>query len=151
TDEDRQRSGQYAVERKRRALEASSNSLDDYLRSLEMVGDIRCIDEGDLPRVVQLLGKTNQFNLTTRRHGRDEVVALTAQPGAIGVTLRLRDRFGDHGLVAVMIVVPDERLSFEAARIDTWLMSCRVIGRSAEQFLLGAVVDQCRAKGYTTL
>ena len=146
TDEDRQRSEQYVVERKRRALEASAGSLDDYLRSLEMVGDVRSIDEADLPRVVQLLAKTNQFNLTTRRHGREEVVELLSGPGAFGVTLRLRDRFGDHGLVAVMIVVPDARSPREAARIDTWLMSCRVIGRTAEQFLLAMVLDCCRQR-----
>jgi FkbH-like protein len=151
TAEDRQRTGQYVVERKRRALEASAGSLEEYLRSLEMVGDVRPIDQTDVPRVVQLLGKTNQFNLTTRRHGRDEVVALLSRPGAIGVTLRLRDRFGDHGLVAVMIVVPEEQSPSLEARIDTWLMSCRVIGRNAEHFLLGAVLDECRTKGYARI
>jgi FkbH-like protein len=151
TDEDRQRTGLYAVERKRRELEASATSLDDYLRSLAMRGEVRAIDETDLSRVEQLLAKTNQFNLTTRRHSRDTVSELLAAPNALGVTLRLRDRFGDHGLVAVMIVVPAGEAHAHAARIDTWLMSCRVIGRTAEQFLLGVVLERCRRLGYKNL
>jgi FkbH-like protein len=151
TAEDRQRTEQYVVERKRRALEASAGSLQDYLRSLEMVGDAHLIDAADLPRVVQLLAKTNQFNLTTRRHSREDVVELLSRPGSLGVTLRLSDRFGDHGLVAVLLVVPDARSPREAARIDTWLMSCRVIGRTAEQFLLRMVLDRCREKGYSRI
>ena len=74
--------------------------------SLKMVGDVRLIDQADLARVIQLLAKTNQFNLTTRRHSREVVLAILAESGTVGATLRLRDRFGDHGLVAVMIVVP---------------------------------------------
>src|SRR5262249_7761010 len=70
TEADGARAAQYAVERRRQALEQSSATLDDYLRSLEMRGEVRPIDEADLPRVVQLLAKTNQFNLTTRRHTR---------------------------------------------------------------------------------
>jgi FkbH-like protein len=151
TAEDRQRTGQYVVERKRRDLEASASSLDDYLLSLEMEGEVRPIDEADLPRVVQLLSKTNQFNLTTRRHSREAVAELLASRGSLGVTLRLRDRFGDHGLVAVMIVVSDAKGPLDQARIDTWLMSCRVIGRTAEYFLLGVVLEECRALGYRRL
>ena len=151
TAEDRQRTGQYVVERKRRDLEASAGSLDDYLHSLEMEGDVRPIDEADLTRVVQLLAKTNQFNLTTRRHSQEAVVELLASRGSVGVTLRLRDRFGDHGLVAVMIVVPDAEGPLDQARIDTWLMSCRVIGRTAEHFLLGVVLGECLALGYPAI
>jgi FkbH-like protein len=151
TEEDRKRTGQYAIERQRRKLVESAESLDDYLVSLEMRGDVRAIDEADLARVVQLLAKTNQFNLTTRRHGRETLVSTLFTPGSIGVTLRLEDRFGDHGLVAVMIVVPATEALSADARIDTWLMSCRVIGRTAEQFLFGRVLERCRALGYKRL
>ena len=151
TDEDRQRTSQYVIERQRRKLEESAVSLDAYLTSLEMRGDIRAIGEADIPRVIQLLAKTNQFNLTTRRHGPDTVAGMLAQPGAVGVTLRLEDRFGDHGLVAVMIVVPATAGHAADARIDTWLMSCRVIGRTAEQFLFAHVLERCRALGYKRL
>jgi FkbH-like protein len=147
TNEDRMRAEQYAVERKRRDLQQSAGSMDDYLRSLEMRADVREIDEADLMRVVQLLAKTNQFNLTTRRHTREEVQRLLALPAAIGMTLRVEDRFGDHGLIGVMIAVPadgDRRV----LRVDTWLMSCRVIGRTVEEFSFGELLDRARRLGY---
>ena len=143
---DRERAAQYAVERRRQTLEQSSASMEDYLRSLEMVGDARPIDEADLARVVQLLAKTNQFNLTTRRHTRQALQDMLAVPGSVGLTLRLRDRFGDHGLVAVLVAVPDGPAGI--LRVDTWLMSCRVIGRSAEHFLFGLLMGRAKALGH---
>ena len=149
-DADRNRAAQYAVERKRQALEQSAGSMEDYLRSLEMKAEVRAIDDEDLPRVVQLLAKTNQFNLTTRRHTRQNLLDLLAPAGSVGMTLRLGDRFGDHGLVAVLVATPlaDDPGTL---RVDTWLMSCRVIGRSAEQFLFGLLLDKARALGQRRL
>ncbi len=147
TDADLARVEQYAVERERRESEQASGGIDDYLRSLEMIGEVRAIDEADLQRVVQLLAKTNQFNLTTRRHTREDVLGLLAKPGSIGLTIRARDRFGDHGLVAALIGVPladDAR----ALRVDTWLMSCRVIARTVEQFSFRAILERARDLGY---
>lgn len=148
TDEDRERTRQYAVERLRREHERSCASLADYLASLQMEADVRPVTEGDLPRVVQLISKTNQFNLTTRRHSAEELRRLLGLPGAVHLTLRLRDRFGEHGLVAVLLGVPVPGASVPTVRIDTWLMSCRVIGRTVEQFLLGEFQDRCRQLGY---
>ena len=108
TEADAARAEQYAVERKRRELQQTAGSMEDYLRSLEMRADVREIDEADLMRVVQLLGKTNQFNLTTRRHGREDVLRLISASDAIGLTVRVEDRFGDHGLIGVLIAVPAE-------------------------------------------
>ena len=147
TEADRERAEQYAVERKRRELQQSAGTMEDYLRSLEMVADVREIDEADLMRVVQLLGKTNQFNLTTRRHGREDVLRLLALPDAVGMTLRVEDRFGDHGLIGVMIAVPADD-DPRALRIDTSLMSCRVIGRTVEQFFIGELLERARRLGY---
>ena len=144
TEADRERAGQYTVERQRRELQGAFTSLDDYLRSLEMTAEVRPIDEAEMPRVVQLLAKTNQFNLTTRRHTRDDVARMLADPRSIGLTVRIRDKFGDYGLVAVMIGVPDG----DAVRVDTWLMSCRVIGRTAEQFTLKQFLERAMAHGY---
>lgn len=146
TRDDAARAGQYAVERKRRDLQQTATSLEDYYRSLEMWGDVRDVDEADLLRVVQLLAKTNQFNLTTRRHAREAVLALAGSPGSVALTLRVQDRFGDYGLVSVLIgVAADEP---ETVRVDTWLMSCRVIGRTVEQFFFGVFLSRCRALGY---
>lgn len=148
TDEDAARSQQYQAEHQRREAESSFTNLEDYLRSLEMVADIRTIDDADLPRVVQLLGKTNQWNLTTRRHSAAAVEEMLATPGTVAFTLRLRDRFGDHGLVAVLIAVPEGEA---ALRIDTWLMSCRVIARTAEHLALRHLVEAARSRGVATL
>ncbi len=146
TDDDAARTAQYAVERKRRELQESFTSLDDYLRSLEMWAEIRDVDEADLMRVVQLLAKTNQFNLTTRRHTREDVLGLIETPGSIATTMRMKDRFGDHGLVSVLIGVPTEDPG--TIRIDTWLMSCRVIGRTAEQFFFGVFLARSKQLEY---
>ena len=81
---DRERAGQYTVERQRRELQGAFTTLDDYLRSLEMTADVRPIDDAEMPRVVQLLAKTNQFNLTTRRHTRDDVASCSPTPGRSG-------------------------------------------------------------------
>jgi FkbH-like protein len=144
TVEDAMRAAQYAVERQRRELEQSATSMDDYLISLEMVAEVGEIDEGDLQRVVQLLSKTNQFNLTTRRHTREDVLGMLARPNAIGMTIRVRDKFGDHGLIGVLIGVPDD----DALKVDTFLMSCRVIGRTVEQFCFRTLWEKAKALGY---
>ena len=145
TEADAMRAAQYAVERQRRELEQSATSMDDYLRSLEMVAEVREIDEGDLQRVVQLLSKTNQFNLTTRRHTREDVLEMLGRPKAIGMTVSVRDKFGDHGLIAVLIGVPDVD---DSLRVDTWLMSCRVIGRTVEQFCFRVLWERAIKLGY---
>jgi FkbH-like protein len=147
TEADTARADQYAVERKRRELQQTAGSMEDYLRSLEMRADVRDIDEADLMRVVQLLGKTNQFNLTTRRHAREDVLRLLSAPDAIGVTVRVEDRFGDHGLIGVLIAVPAED-DPRVLRVDTWLMSCRVIGRTVEEFFVGELLARARRRGY---
>jgi FkbH-like protein len=125
TEADRVRGRQYGEERKRRECQESFGDLTDYLRSLEMTAVVRPIDEADLDRVVQLLSKTNQFNLTTRRHSRAELLALLQTPRSVCFSVRMRDKFGDHGLVAVVLAVPAD--DAHVLRIDTWLMSCRVI------------------------
>jgi len=157
TDADRKRARQYKAEAQRKATQATFTSLDDYWRSLEMKGDARRVDAGDLPRVVQLVGKTNQFNLTTRRHPHDRVAAWTQDPQALCLTLRVADRFGDHGLVSVLLAVPtvdgdtghdpDGRV----LRVDTWLMSCRVIARTVEQAFFSELVRRARNAGVTRL
>ena len=146
TEADAARAEQYAVERKRRELQQTVGSMEDYLRSLEMRADVRDIDEADLMRVVQLLGKTNQFNLTTRRHGREDVLRLISAPDAIGLTVRVEDRFGDHGLIGVLIAVPAEVPG--TLRVDTWLMSCRVIGRTVEEYFVVELLERARRLGY---
>ncbi|MBI5725302.1 MAG: HAD-IIIC family phosphatase [Planctomycetes bacterium] len=146
TDADRKRSEQYRVEGKRRAAAATFASMDEYMASLEMAGEVRDIDDADMQRAVQLIGKTNQFHLTTRRHGEQDVRRLIGQAGSVGLTLRVKDRFGDYGLVSVLIAVADVARP-QTLRIDTWLMSCRVIGRGVEEFFFNALLARAAKLG----
>jgi FkbH-like protein len=139
TEADRMRAEQYREEQERAKLEQSAGSLEEYLASLQMVADVRKLDEADMERAVQLLGKTNQFNLTTRRHGAETVRRMAGNPRAVCLTLRLADRFGDAGLVKLVMGVPmegeggEEGEEARTLRLDTWLMSCRVIARTVEE------------------
>ena len=146
TEADAERTRQYKVENKRKALENSFTNLNDYLVSLEMVGKLAPINDGNMQRVAQLLAKTNQFNLTTRRHDEATVRKMLSRPDAIGLTLELSDKFGVHGLIAVTICVPDEKPN--VLMVDTLLMSCRVINRTAEHFLMNAVFAEAVQKGF---
>jgi FkbH-like protein len=143
TAEDAQRTEQYRARAEARQVERSAASIDDFYRDLRMTAVIRPFDDADLPRIVQLIGKTNQFNLTTRRYDLAGVTELMRADGVVHLSLRLRDRFTDHGLVAVAIA----RVDGDVLDIDTWLMSCRVIGRTAEQAMLGALARAGHDRG----
>lgn len=144
TDEDRRRAGQYQENRQRAALQSITTDLSGYLRSLEMQLHWRRFDEMGLARVVQLIGKSNQFNLTTRRYGEADIRQVMGDPAAFGLQLRLRDRLGDSGMIAVVI----GRLEADATVVlDTWLMSCRVLGREVERATLNVVIEQARRLG----
>ena len=103
TEEDRERTGQYRGNVERDALRETATDLDGYLRGLEMTLVWRRFDRAGLPRITQLINKSNQFNLTTRRYSDAEVLAVMADPDAFGLQLRLLDRFGDNGVIAIAI------------------------------------------------
>ncbi len=144
TDDDRHRSGQYQGNVQREALRASVTDLPAYLRSLEMQLISRPFDAVGLQRTVQLINKTNQFNLTTRRYTEEDVRAVMADKRAFGLQLRLLDRFGDNGVISIIIGKMDEE---DDLLIDTWLMSCRVLGRQVEPTTLNLVVAEGRRLG----
>lgn len=146
TKADEQRVEQYRQEAMRRQEQSSFTSMDDYLESLKMTADAKLINDEDFPRVIQLLGKTNQFNLTTRRHSPQIVEQMLANTDNLGITLRVTDRFGDHGLVAVLLAVLTDHLLGKALEIDTWLMSCRVIGRTVEEFCYNTMLEAARQR-----
>jgi len=104
----------------------------------------RHFDQLGLQRIVQLINKTNQFNLTTRRYTQDDVVETMRAKNAFGLQLRLIDRFGDNGMIAVCI---GKMVSEHELLIDTWLMSCRVLGRQLEQVTLNLIVAQAKRLG----
>jgi FkbH-like protein len=144
TEEDRARTDQYQGNRQRESLKDSATDLDSYLRSLEMELIWRPFDKLGLQRTVQLINKTNQFNLTTRRYTEEDVLAIMGDGRAFGLQLRLVDRFGDNGIIAIVIgKMRDE----EDLLIDTWLMSCRVLGRQVEPTTLNLAAEQAKRLG----
>jgi FkbH-like protein len=144
TDDDRARSSQYQANRARDALKATTTDLPSYLRSLEMELIWRRFDQIGLQRTVQLINKTNQFNLTTRRYTEDDVLAIMRDERSFGLQLRLLDRFGDNGIIAILI---GRMVSGTDLLIDTWLMSCRVLGRQVEPTSLNLIAAQAQRLG----
>lgn len=147
TAEDAERTNQYRAEAERKALEAAVTDMDSYLASLAMEGAFSAFDQMDVPRLSQLINKSNQFNLTTRRRSEAEVLAVMNDPQYTGFSLRLKDRFGDHGLISIVI---GERVG-DVMKIDTWLMSCRVLKRQVEEEVLNELVRLARARHCTRL
>ncbi|MDQ6705657.1 MAG: hypothetical protein M3Z85_06805, partial [Acidobacteriota bacterium] len=134
TREDRQRAASYRDNAERHVLAAASTDVNGFLRDLQMHVELKPFDAPNLPRIVQLINKTNQFNLTTRRMSAAEVDAILKRPGCYTQFMRLRDRFGDSGLTGVLIAFEEA----DALRIDNWLLSCRVLGRRIEDVMLAA-------------
>ena len=147
TKDDAQRTEQYHSERERKELLAGAVDMDKYLVSLEMVGTVSPFRSVDVPRLSQLINKSNQFNLTSRRRTEGEVSALIDDRDHECFSVRLADRFGDHGLISIAIGSVDGT----AMKIDTWLMSCRVLKRQVEDIVLNELVGLARARGCSTL
>jgi FkbH-like protein len=147
TSEDLLRTSQYHAESERQNLLASASDMGSYLESLAMKAAIREFTPVDIPRISQLINKSNQFNLTTRRRTEAEVQALACRHDYVCLAARLQDRFADHGLISVVI----GRVCGEAVEIDTWLMSCRVLKRQVEETVLNELVRLVRLKGRARL
>jgi FkbH-like protein len=153
SEEDRLRADLYQKNAQRAALAASASDMDGFLASLEMTCSIGRVDALSRPRVAQLINKSNQFNLTTRRYSEAEVAGLEADPTCHAVQIRLVDRFGDNGIIAVVIARRDATTADgqRAWAIDTWLMSCRVLERRIEQATLAHLAAAARADGAKAL
>ncbi|MFQ9900661.1 MAG: hypothetical protein ACLRWF_02640 [Ruthenibacterium sp.] len=129
----------------RSAASASFSNYGEYLRSLAMRAEIGPFRPGQLGRITQLINKTNQFNLTTRRYTEAEVDACMQDAGCITLAGRLEDKFGDNGLVSALI----GRVQGSAVHIELWVMSCRVFKREFELAMFDALVAACRARACT--
>ena len=151
TADDLGRSRSYAANTERAAALETATDMDGYLRSLRMKLTARPIGAVDRARAAQLINKSNQFNLTTRRRTEQELEALLAEPGTLGFGFRLRDQFGDNGLISVVIARPDPSWGDDALLIDTWLMSCRVLGRGVEAAALEALAGAAARQGNAAL
>jgi FkbH-like protein len=147
SQEDVQRTALYAAERERAHAEQSFTSKQEFFRSLEQEAEIAPVERASLTRVAQLTQKTNQFNLTTRRYSEQQIAEIAARPHWQVFSLRVRDRYGEHGLVGVAITFDEG----DDCEIDTFLLSCRVIGRNLETAFLSYLAEAARGRGLKSL
>lgn len=143
SDEDRVRTERYLAEKSRTELSAGIDNYDDYLKALGMKAVCAPFDAFHIPRIAQLTQRSNQFNLRTVRYSEQEIEEIAANPRYITRYYTLRDRFGEHGLIAVVILEKRENELF----VNEWLMSCRVLKRGMEQFIADSIVRAAREAG----
>jgi FkbH-like protein len=147
SEEDRKRADFYRANLLREDAQAKFTSIDEYLAGLEMEAIFERFDDAHMPRITQLVQRTNQFNLTTVRHSADELAQFADDPDYFPFYATLEDRFGDNGLISVVIGKRDG----DDLELVTWLMSCRVISRRMEEFVLDELVDVAKAAGVEQL
>lgn len=147
TEEDRRRNEMYREEKDRRAFRREMRSLSDFISGLGLKLGMDPMTKEQIPRASQLTFRTNQFNLSGRRRSEEELSALLDAEGFSCFALRSRDRFGDYGLIGVLIAEEDGG----TLKIDTFLLSCRVLGRGVEAAVLSALGEYCRGRGVTRL
>lgn len=145
SDEDRKRTNQYQAEFKRKDMQSMAASLEDYLKGLNMIGGLKEFEPDKFARIAQLTQRSNQFNLRTIRYTEDDIKRISEDDKYITAYCTLKDKFGDHGLVSVLIL---EKRSDGEAFIDTWLMSCRVLKRGMEEFIINSLVDLVKKSGF---
>ncbi len=142
---DKDRTKQYQVEAQRVSLQKTFSNEADFLKSLDMTSVVSGFNKFNTPRVAQLSQRSNQFNLRTVRYTEADIEALGQNPDVIDLSFTLEDKFGDNGLIAVIIMKKQDE---ETLFIDTWFMSCRVLKRGMEDFTLNTMVEAAREKGY---
>ncbi|NMB33097.1 MAG: HAD-IIIC family phosphatase [Clostridium sp.] len=148
TDEDIAKTKIYRENVKRKNAQRTSASYEEFLKSLDTKIKIKKIEPGDIRRVTQLVQKTNQFNLTTKRYSEQELLEMIGQNNIMGFAAYVSDKFGDNGLVCVAIL---RCKSDDVAELDTFLLSCRVMGRFIEDQIISYIESFCKGKGYKKL
>jgi FkbH-like protein len=141
--EDLQRGEMYKANAQRQHAEVAAGNIDDFLKSLDMRARVEPVNKANLERVAQLIARSNQFNLTTRRHSAAAVMKMVQSADGFTMTVSLADRFGDNGLISVIMGTVDG----QELVVDTWLMSCRVLKRGVEQFVRNHLVCYARERG----
>jgi len=145
--EDATRTRLYQQEAKRKDVQAEFKDEDDFLKSLDMVSDAQPFTSFTVPRVAQLTQRSNQFNLRTVRYTEEDITKISESSDHITRAYTLEDKFGDYGLISVLILKAEGRSLF----IDTWIMSCRVLKRNVEQFVLNDIVELALKNGYDAI
>ena len=144
SDEDSQRTRQYQEETARGEFQKSFSSIEDFLAGLNMTGAVRPFEPYTIPRVAQLTQRSNQFNLRTVRYTEGDIERMRDSGDFITLALQLKDKFGDHGLIAAVIL---RTTGPSEAFVDTWIMSCRVLKRGMEEFTVNQMVKAARQRG----
>ena len=148
THNDEERTAQYQVEAKRANLQQQFTDENDFLKSLKMISKVESFNVFNTPRVAQLTQRSNQFNLRTVRYTDDEITQLSNDADCSTFAFSLTDKYGEYGLISLVVL---KNMSDSTLFIDTWIMSCRVLKRNVENFVLNTVVASAIQKGYTTL
>lgn len=145
--DDLKRNEMYKKNAERSRLQASFADYEDYLKSLEMSGIIKAFEPIYMARIAQLTNKSNQFNLTTKRYTQAEIEQVASDDRFITLYGKLIDRFGDNGVVSVVI----GHIAKKVCYIDLWIMSCRVLKRDMEYAMMDQLVEQCKQAGVETI
>ncbi len=146
SENDKDRTKQYQAEVGRTTMQSNFQNFDDYLKSLEMQATVHPFEEFEFPRISQLTQRSNQFNLRTIRYTEAEIEQIAKDEKYLTLSFSLKDKFGDYGLISVVIMEKqDEKTLF----LDTWLMSCRVLKRGMEEFIINQVIETAKANGFS--
>ncbi len=146
SENDKDRTKQYQAEVGRSTMQSNFENFDDYLKSLEMVATAHPFEEFEFPRISQLTQRSNQFNLRTIRYTEAEIEQIANNDQYLTLSFSLKDKFGDYGLISVVIMEKqDEKTVF----LNTWLMSCRVLKRGMEEFIINQVIETARENGFS--
>lgn len=142
--EDAVRTEQYQAEAGRASLQKQFHSMDEYLMSLEMRAEAKPFDAFHYPRIAQLTQRSNQFNLRTVRYTEEDIGRIAEDGNYLTLYFTLRDKFGGHGLISVVILKKESDTLF----VDTWLMSCRVLKRGMEEFIANSIMRLAKENGF---
>ncbi len=148
SQEDAKRTNLYQAEAKRNALSKQYSNFDEYLQNLEMVARAAEFDVFHTPRIAQLSQRSNQFNLRTIRYTEAEIESIVNDNNQITMYFTLKDKLADHGLISIVIM---EKKDNESLFIKTWLMSCRVLKRGMEEFIVNKIIETAKKMGYKTV
>ena len=146
--EDTKRTELYQIETKRKAVENSFTNIDDYLKKLDMTSNVSTFNSFNIPRVAQLSQRSNQFNLRTVRYTEEEIKIIAESKDYYTFTFTLKDKYGDNGLISVVVL---KQINNKTLFIDTWFMSCRVLKRGMENFVLNTIVDFASKNNFSTI
>jgi FkbH-like protein len=144
TEEDTKRAQMYLQQHERREFEKVASNLEDFLSQLDIRIMIKKADQFTIPRIAQLISKTNQFNLTTYRYQEEDIRKFSQDKNMLVGCAQIEDKFGDNGITGAFIVRKNEHFEWT---IDTFLLSCRVMGRGVEDAIMGFILNEANKEG----